>query len=184
MTFDGYEKVVRCHLKAALGGLVLQDVRPEHVQHDYNEKMQHGLAAQTIGLHHVILSNVPARTEKNQLVARNVARLVDPRPTRKDRRTLTVDEVTTHLLPALTAHRLYAAFLTLFLMGLRRGELPGLRWQDMDLQAGVLHIRQAPVRVKNYEAGRTQLVFQEPKTEHSRRTIPLPDILPGRTAPP
>src|SRR5712691_7464220 len=68
-TFDGYEKVVRCHLKPALGDLVPQDVRPEHVQHYYNEKMQHGLAAQTIGLHHVILSSVLARAEKNQLVA-------------------------------------------------------------------------------------------------------------------
>ena len=42
-------------------------------------------------------------------------------------------------------------------------------------QAGVLHIRQTLGRVKNHETGRTYLVFQEPKTKHSRRTIPLPE---------
>lgn len=177
ITFDTYEMLVRCHLKPALGHLVLQDVRPEHVQHYCNAKMQHGLAARTIRLHQVLLSDALARAEKNQLVARNVCRLVEPpRQTRKNRRTLTVGEVTTQLLPALKGHRLYAAFLTLFLMGLRRGELVALRWQDIDWQAGVLGIQQALVRVKNHETGRTQLVFQEPKTEHSRRTIPLPEI--------
>src|SRR5712691_10092345 len=110
-------------------------------------------------------------------VRRNVGRLVEPpRQTRKERRTLTIEQVTTQLLPALKGHRLYAAFLTLFMMGLRRGELLGLRWQDIDWKVGVLHIRQTLVRVKNHETGHTQLVFQEPKTEHSRRTIPIPEV--------
>ncbi len=169
--------LVRYHLKPALGHLVLQDVRPEHVQHYYNAKRQQGLAARTIHRHHVTLANALTRAEKNQLVARNVCRLVEPpRQMHTERRTLTVDEVTTQLLPALTGHRLYAAFLMLFMMGLRRGEMLGLRWQDIDLKAGVLHIRQALVRVKHHGTGRTHLVFQEPKTGHSRRTIPLPDV--------
>src|SRR5215475_16208173 len=61
------------------------------------------------------------------------------------------------------------------MMGLRRGDLLGLRWQDVDWNAGVLHIRQTLARVKNHEARHTHLVFQEPKTEISRRAIPLPE---------
>jgi integrase len=176
ITFDTYEMLVRRHLKPALGHILLQDVRPEHLQHYYNQKTQQGLDAQTVRLHHVILSNALARAEKHQLVARNVCRLVEPpRQTRKEMRTLAIGQVTTQLLPSLKGHRLYAAFLTLFMMGLRRGELLGLRWQDIDWQAEVLHIRQTLGRVKNYETGRTHLVFQEPKTELSRRTLPLPE---------
>ena len=107
------------------------------------------------------------------MTTRNVSRLVEPpRQTRREMRTLAVGQVTTQLLPALKGQRLYAAFLTLFMMGLRRSELLGLRWQEVDWKAEVMHIRQTLVRVKNHEIGRTQLVFQEPKTEHSRRTIP------------
>src|SRR5262249_50976855 len=81
----------------------------------------------------------------------------------------------TRLLPAIQGHRLYAAFLTAFMVGLRRGELLGLRWQDIDWTAAVIHIRQTLVRVRDYEAMRTRLIFQEPKTAHARRTIPLPE---------
>jgi integrase len=175
-TFDSYEMLVRRHLKPALGHIPLQDVRPEHVQHYCNEKTQQGLEAKTLRLHTVILSNALTRAEKHQLVARNVCRLVEPpRQIRKHRRTLATQQMTTQLLPTLKGHRLYAAFLTLFMMGLRRGELLGLRWQDVDWKAEVLHIRQTLARVKNHEAGHTQLIFQEPKTAHSRRTIPLPE---------
>jgi integrase len=63
--------------------------------------------------------------------------------------------------------------------GIRRGELLGLRGQDLDLDTGVLQVRQALARVRTYEltnhARKTRLLIQEPKTEHSRRTIPIPE---------
>ena len=169
--------MIRRHLKPALGHIPLQDLRPEHVQHFYNEHVQHGLEATTIRLHHVTLSHALTLAEKHHLVVRNVAQLAEPpRLQRQERRTMTVEEVTTKLLPALKGHRLHVAFLLLFMTGLRRAEVAGLRWQDIDGQGEVMHIRQALVRVKHHAIGRTSLVFQEPKTEHSRRTIPLPEL--------
>src|SRR5215470_20153791 len=101
------------------------------------------MEAKTLRLHHTALSNALALAEKHTLVVRNVARLAEPsRLHHKERRTLTIEEVTTQLLPALKGHRLYAAFLLLFMTGLRRGEVLGLRWQDVDWKAEVLHIRQ------------------------------------------
>src|SRR5262249_39555378 len=135
------------------------------------------LEATTIRLQHITLSHALTRAEKHHLVARNVARLAEPpRLQRKERRTLTIDEVATQLLPALKEHRLYAAFLLCLMTGLRRAEVAGLRWQDIDGQGAVMHIRQTLVRAKDHVAGRTHLVFQEPKTDHSRRTIPLPEV--------
>lgn len=64
--------------------------------------------------------------------------------------------------------------------GLRRGEILAARWSDVDLDTGVLHVRQALSRVRNRGNGtrKTHLEFHEPKTDSSRRTIPIPsDII-------
>src|SRR5216683_1935961 len=178
-TLDSYEIIIRRHVTPALGHIALQDLRPEHLQRYYNEKVQQGLAASTIKLHHKIVSHALAQAEKNQLVLRNVCRLTElPRQPRKEMRTLTIAQVTTQLLSALQGDRLYAAYLTFFMTGLRRGELLGLRWQDVDMNAGIVHVRQILVRIYNRDAkgkGRkTRLDFHEPKTEKSRRAVPIP----------
>jgi integrase len=112
-------------------------------------------------------------------VVRNVSRLTElPRETRKEMRTLTREQVAETLLPAIAKDRLFAAMLLAIGAGLRRGELLALRWRDLDLDTGLLHVRQTLVRVRSYDANgggrKTTLVFQEPKTAHSRRTAPLP----------
>ena len=152
-TFAGYEMIVRRHLTPALGHIALQDLRPEHIQHSLNTRFQEGMAPKTICGHRLLLVNALARAEKNGLVARNVCSLVEPpRYTRKDMRVLTMEQMTTRLLPALTGHRLSAVFLTLFLVGLRRGELLGLRWQDVDMKA------QADRNFKRHSAGRREFL--------------------------
>jgi integrase len=57
--------------------------------------------------------------------------------------------------------------------GLRRGELLGLRWCDVDLKTGILQVRQTLVRTKNHDKGKTQIIFSNPKTPLSRRDIPI-----------
>jgi integrase len=179
-TFDSYEIIVKRYVIPVIGHIALRDLRPDHLQGYYNEKAQHGLAASTIQLHHRIVSNALAQAEKNQLVMRNVCRLTElPRQPRREMRTLTIKQVTAQLLSVLQGDRLYAAFLTFFMTGLRRGELLGLRWQDVDLTAGILQVRQILVRIYNRgtqgEGRKTRLAFHEPKTEKSRRSVPIPE---------
>ena len=114
------------------------------------------------------------------MIARNVSKLTElPREARKEMHTLTLDQVTANLLPAIAQDRLFAAIFLAFGTGLRRGELLALRWKDVDVKAGTLHVRQTLVRVTNHNAtegeGRTRLMFQEPKTPQSRRTVPIPE---------
>jgi len=130
---------------------------------------------------HKVLSGALKQAEKNQLVLRNVCRLAElPRHTRKEMQTLTIEHVMTQLLPALQGDQLYAAYLTLFMVGLRRGELLGLRWQDVDIYAGIVQVRQILVRIYNRDATgerrKTRLHFQEPKTGKSRRSVAIPDV--------
>jgi integrase len=176
-TQGNYASIVRRHLQPALGRIVLQALKPEQVQAYCNTKAKEGLDASSIRLHLTVLSNALKQAEKVGRVNRNVARLVEPpRTMRKIRATLTIPQVRTGLVPAIQGHRLSAAFLVLFLTGLRQGELLGLRWQDVDLEAGVLHVRQILERIANPQSTgpKTILVFLEPKTEHSRRTVALP----------
>jgi integrase len=180
ITFDSYEMLLRKHLKPTMGHLPLKDLRPEHLQHFYNKKRRQGASARTVRYLHTLLYGALTQAEKNQLVFRNVATLVEPpRKERKEMQTLTLQQVTDHLLPALAEDRLFAAIYLLFGTGLRRGELLALRWRDVDLDAGVLHVRQTLVRVKNHESKederKTRLDFQEPKTAYSRRTVPIPE---------
>ena len=74
---------------------------------------------------------------------------------------------TGQFLHAIRAHRLYAAYHLIALRGLRRGEAAGLRWCDLDLDAGVATINQ---QLQQYDG---RIVVGPPKTARSVRTIAL-----------
>ena len=78
-------------------------------------------------------------------------------------------EEASRFLAASADHRLHALFAVGVALGLRKGELLALRWDNVDLEGGVLHVRQNVQRLP--EMG---LVFGPPKLNKSRRTIPLP----------
>lgn len=103
-------------------------------------------------------------------MTRNVAKLVRlPTAERAETRVLSVDEGRT-LLRGAQPDRLFAALVLLMVLGLRRSEVLGLRWSDVDLERGELRIRQGLHCV-----GR-KLQFLPPKTRRSRRTVPLPGL--------
>ena len=65
--------------------------------------------------------------------------------------------------------------------GIRVGELCGVKWEDVDLEEGVLHIRRTVSRIRNTDqkntAAKTVLYIGSPKTGTSQREIPLPDFM-------
>jgi integrase len=77
-------------------------------------------------------------------------------------------------LASIRAHRLYALFAVAIALGLRKGEILGLSWSDVELEAGRLHVRRTLQRVRGDKGAR---VFAEPKSERSRRTIELPQVI-------
>jgi integrase len=97
------------------------------------------------------------------LVARNVADAATaPRPTKKEIRPLTPDQART-LLDAARGERFEALYVLAITAGLRRDELLGLRWQDVDLERGNLQVHQQLVRTK-----KEGLCFTSPKSGKSR----------------
>lgn len=99
---------------------------------------------------------------------RNVARNVELSiGTRREIEPLTVQEGR-QLLAAARENRLWAAYELAVRIGLRRGEVLGLRWSDVDLYEGVLTVRQALQRVGG------ELLIVAPKTQRSARRVALP----------
>jgi integrase len=176
-TYDTYSTVVRYHLKPVLGHITLTNLRPQHVQSLYNEKTASGLAHGTIVLIHVVLHAALKQAMKNQLIPRNVTEATTiPRGKRPERKPLSWDGIN-RLLTVTREDRLFPALLLAVMTGCRRGELLGVRWSDIDLDAGVWYVRQALVRVKDHDATEgapnSRLLCQPPKTDQSRRTIPI-----------
>lgn len=104
-------------------------------------------------------------------MARNVASLVDRPGTtaQKEMATWTAEEAAAFL-GHVAKDRLYAGW-CLSLYGLRRGEVLGLRWRDVDLEARILTVRVTRIIIDG------EVVESTPKSERSRRTLPLDDTL-------
>lgn len=107
---------------------------------------------------------------REEIISRNVAKLVQvPAPKYKVNRGLTAQQAKATLRAA-SAHRLAALYVLALFLGLRRGELLGLRWEDVDLNEAKLEVVNTLQRV----GGSLRLV--PPKTHDSARTVPLPAV--------
>lgn len=171
-TFETYAQVIRSHVEPGLGRLPLVKLTPQHVQTWLNERQKSGLSPRTCQHARAILRAALARAVKWGYVTRNVAALVDaPRVTKAEIRPLLPDQART-LLTAAREHRHGALVTVALALGLRQGEALGLRWEDVDLEAGLLTVRHA----LQFPTG-GGWVLVEPKSDRSRRVITLPEIV-------
>jgi integrase len=167
-TYKGYEVHVRVHIKPALGRVPLDALSPRHVQALLNQKLAEGLSPKTVRYIRGTFRTALRQATRWGLIGRNPVDAVDgPKVERFEIRPFTPDEAR-QFLTAIRSDRLEALYSVALTMGLRQGEALGLRWQDVDLAMGSLHIKKQLQRVN----GEFQLV--EPKTPRSRRTLALP----------
>lgn len=164
-----YATLARCHLaRPPIGAVTLDRLRASDVEALLLGMRRAGKSSSTIRQTYTVLRAVIDAAVRDGLVARNAAAAVKrPGVERTEARFLSPSEVRS-LLDAATGSRYHALFVVLAATGLRRGEALGLRWEDLDLDAGLLRVRGTLARV-----GGT-LTVTEPKTERSRRVVPLP----------
>lgn len=167
-TLTGYDSKMRCHVVPTLGTLVLRDVQPSHIQATYQQCLDAGLSARSVLNVHTILQAGLDYAVKLSYLSRNPCQAVTPpKPVRKEMRAMSPQEAN-KMLDAARETPYHAAFHTLLFTGLRRSELLGLRVRDMDLVLGTVHVAQAMLYLKG-----PRVVFTEPKTAKSRRTVAL-----------
>ncbi len=170
-----YEDIVRRHAGPALGAIALTRLRPQHIQAYYSKLLESGrldgcgaLSAKSVLRHHQMLHQAFKMAVRWQLVLLNPCDAVEP-PRAKRTATIMPDPEDVNRLLAAADSNQYGAIVRFAVMtGMRVGEILGLRWTDVDLDARVLHIQQTCQWLP-----RQGFIFRQPKTATSRRSIAL-----------
>jgi len=175
-TAAGVERDVRLVLVPTLGRLPLRKLTPAHVETMFGRLQAAGRSPKTARHVRGTLSRALSDAVRDQLIERNVARLVDsPRLQSRSPSAFTVEEFG-RIAAACADDRLGALFLFTAHTGLRRSEVLGLRWRDVDLDAGTFQVREGLHHISKAAervVGRTGLVRSRPKTDASGNRLPL-----------
>jgi integrase len=167
-TYENYDLCVR-RLLPIIGRARLRALTPEQIQFALSKLLDSGMAPRTVHQVHMVLRKALKQGVLWRMLVTNPSDAVSaPRPERKEMRTLTEEEVR-RFLTVTRGMRDHGLWVFLVTTGLRLGEALALRWSDIDLQEGRATIRRAVQRQRG--AG---LVFVEPKSARSRRTVPIP----------
>ena len=167
-SLSNYSLSIR-YLTEAFGGLTLDKLQPGYLEAAYIRLVSEGRTPATVQRMHRVLHTALAYALKLHLVPGNAADAVDlPAVESREIRVLSPEEAD----GLLTVARRYALgdLITLALRtGLRRAELLGLQWRDIDLENGFLRVQRILQRIDG------QTIIKPPKTDKSRREIGLDD---------
>lgn len=172
-THQSYADTVRLHLSGPIARRPLARLSVLEVQGHLNAKLKAGLSARSVAYIRAVLRAALNDAIKYGFTHRNVAALAEPPKDHKpefESRVFTVEEAKRFLVRARES-RLGALFTVCLAVGLRKGEAIGLRWSDVDLEAGTLQVVQAIQRIKG-----KGLVATPPKSRKGRRALKLPTV--------
>jgi integrase len=167
-----YDSYVRKHLVATIGDVPLQKLTAQQAQRVLSQMVEQGYPAPTVRRVRVLLKSALDQALEWGMVTTNVAvRLRTPTGTHPERPLLSIEEIRALLRVALPT-RDGVLILTSLVLGLRQGELLGLKWSDVDWDNGRLRVE----RTLSEQIGDAP-VYQETKTKAGRRDLPLPSLV-------
>jgi integrase len=170
-TYRSYEQMARLYIIPELGKLPLDQVTPQRIRAMLNKAHAAGLKPNTVRNIHAVLRAALRKAVDQNLIPRNVAHIA--RPPKSERREVQPLEEgeARDVLRAFAGSRLEAIVTTALTLGLRQGECIGLRWSDVDLEAGRIEVRNQVQRRGDGWA------FAPLKTKKSRRTLDVPPFV-------
>jgi len=193
-TLSGYAVDINRHIVPAIGQHRLVKLQPEHIEYLYAALLAKGLNSGSVQhVRRTLNKSLNDAVRRGRIPRNPVAFAHTPRYEVPDVEPLTVAEART-LLAAARDEPNGVAFMLAISLGLRRGEVLGLAWDDVDLESGLLTVRRQLER-RNWQHGCTDskrcgappskcpqrtgggLVLTEPKTRRSKRVLPLPAAL-------
>ncbi|WP_077623798.1 tyrosine-type recombinase/integrase [Sediminibacillus massiliensis] len=170
-TYSHYKPYIMNHWIPNLGMAKINEVRPSDIQQLYDEYVEEGtLSNQSIVHMHRILNNAYNAAITWEWAVRNPCTSIKPPKPEKFEMKVWDEFEVNHYLEVTKNDRFYIGYLLALSTGMRKGEILGLRWQDIDFTNQVIAVRQAVTRKKGggYRIG-------EVKNKNSHRTISLFD---------
>ena len=179
-TYERYKGMLRLRILPYLGNMYIDKIQPMQLMYLYQElsnctysrgKSMHKLSSKTILEHHRLLHSMFQQAVYWQMITYNPASRVKPPKSRRPNINFYDDAQTIALIKALEGEELkfrVIILLTIF-TGLRRGEVLGLEWQDINFKNSSVTVRQSSQYVSSIG-----IYTKDPKTETSNRTISIP----------
>lgn len=171
-TAYGYRGMIENYLKPQLGEIRLQKLTARDIQQYYTWLMgEKELSPNTVIKHHNLLTNTLNAAERQEYITKNPMRAVSPPKKRQREAKFYTPEQLGILLDKAVGTRLELPVFICAYLGLRRGELCGLRWSDVDLEHQTITIENTRT-----QAGKKE-IEKGTKTASSTRTLYLPGTL-------
>ena len=171
-TFLYYKNILDLHVIPTLGAIPLQKLSTLHIQKLVKEKLNSGLSPVTVKKICKVARALSEYAVRMNILLRNPVAIVQIKGCQKHEiESLTAQQVKTLLFHA-KGHSLYLAILLLVTTGVRRSELCGIKWKDINFEQKRLIIKRAVVKYGGYG-----ILIHEPKTRSSKRLLPLHDYV-------
>jgi integrase len=170
-TILSYRNLVSKHIVPAIGQVKLSQLRVDHLQKLYSDKLNAGLSRRTVQYIHHFIHTVLEYAVKWGMVVRNVADLAEPPAQDKIPAAVLTADQAKQLFEVVKEDRLSSLYICAVTLGLREGELLALTWPDVSFENKTIRID----KQLQYIPGKG-LSVKLPKTKTSIRTLPLPEV--------
>ncbi|MFA5064940.1 MAG: site-specific integrase [Dehalococcoidia bacterium] len=174
-TLEGYRYIVKIHILPALGSLQMTNLRPYHIDNYYTEKLTSGrcnglggLSDRSVKSHHRLLHTALQWANKNDLVKFNLMDKTTAPTVRRTEIKIPTREGIERFLDGAKGTEYFEIFHTAIYTGMRRSEILGLKWSDIDFIKGELNVKRSLHWLKDKTWNE-----QDTKTHRSRRPIAL-----------
>lgn len=166
---SNYDRYVR----KIIGGKVLQDIKTLHIQKLYMDMKKQGLSLGTIQIVNSILNNLFIQAITNDILTKNPCLgVMLPKEMKKEPRVMTRAEQRVFI--ETIKDNFYEPLCLLALAtGLRIGELTALNWDDIDFAKHIINVERTLLYQKDYQTGENAFRYQTPKSDTSKRKIPM-----------
>lgn len=140
-TADSYKSIIERHIKPSIGALRLVDLRGEDVQKFYNKLQKDGLSPKTIKNIHGTLHKALQKATENRYIPFNPSDSCElPKAEKAEMKPLDDNQIA-QFLRTVKGHRYEDLYIVTLFTGMRQGEVCGLMWDCVDLEAGTILVK-------------------------------------------
>jgi integrase len=167
-TFETYQYLLKMHILPTIGKVKLTQLRADHLQALYSQKLEAGLSKRTVQFMHSVIHKALTPALKWNMVVRNVADVADSPRSAKRSPTIWTPEQVKSCLECAKDSKYYLVYLLAVFCGFRKSEVLGIHLKDIDLKRGTISVNHT------VQISKQGVYLADPKTDSSRRSVTMP----------